>query len=376
MALIRKGFVIVIILLFVGTGFIPVTAQNTEESLLPSRGNWLYVGGSGPGNYSSIQDAIENASDGDTVFVYKGIYHENVAIYHMISVLGENKESTIIDGNESTDVVSITGNTIFFSGFTVRNSSLFGSAAGITVYGNIGYVEITDVYVTDNAVGILLRSGTGTKIHDTVIINNTETGVYVHSYRSEIFDNVIANNRFFGIVLLDEDVDDTIIKNNVITNSREGIWISDMYETSRIEISNNIIMNSSNHGITVGVLDSKIGGNYFFNNSIGLTLGDGQGNDIRGNTFQNNRQGLQIVITGNNRIHRNNFIQNDEDAFFSYFLFYHNGRNYWYHNYWDNHLLPIPKLIWGEKVFFMPFTFYNISWVQFDVFPALQPFSE
>jgi len=30
--------------------------------------NILYVGGSGEGNYSSIQDAIDNASDGDTIF--------------------------------------------------------------------------------------------------------------------------------------------------------------------------------------------------------------------------------------------------------------------------------------------------------------------
>lgn len=41
-------------------------------------GDTLYVGGDGPGNYSTIQAAIDNASGGDSVFVYKGIYHENV----------------------------------------------------------------------------------------------------------------------------------------------------------------------------------------------------------------------------------------------------------------------------------------------------------
>jgi len=35
----------------------------------------LYVGGNGVGNYSSIQDAIDSASDGDTVYVYSGIYY-------------------------------------------------------------------------------------------------------------------------------------------------------------------------------------------------------------------------------------------------------------------------------------------------------------
>ncbi|MBN2065256.1 MAG: hypothetical protein JW771_00415, partial [Candidatus Thermoplasmatota archaeon] len=34
-----------------------------------SSGTRLYVGGVGPGNYSYIQDAIDNASEGDTVFI-------------------------------------------------------------------------------------------------------------------------------------------------------------------------------------------------------------------------------------------------------------------------------------------------------------------
>ncbi|HDN50977.1 MAG TPA: hypothetical protein ENG06_04290, partial [Thermoplasmatales archaeon] len=46
----------------------------------PLRGNTWYVGGSGPNNYTKIQDAIDNASDGDTVFVFNGIYYENVLI--------------------------------------------------------------------------------------------------------------------------------------------------------------------------------------------------------------------------------------------------------------------------------------------------------
>jgi hypothetical protein len=44
---------------------------NTREQPSPlTRGKTLYVGGSGEGNYTKIQDAIDNASKGDTVFVY------------------------------------------------------------------------------------------------------------------------------------------------------------------------------------------------------------------------------------------------------------------------------------------------------------------
>jgi parallel beta-helix repeat protein len=369
----REYVAIGIILLFLGACLLPTVAQNIEKKPSGVRGNWLYVGGSGPGNYTRIQDAIDDANYGDTVFVYAGIYYENITIYHMITVLGENKKCTIIDGNEKDDVVYIVQSGVCFSGFTVQNSSLFGGA-GIMVLGDADNVEITNVQVTDNAIGILLKSGTRTLLHDTLIDNNTETGVDVHSYRSEILNNVITNNRFFGIVLLGEDVDDTIIKDNVITDSREGIWISDMYQTSNIEITNNIIMNSSTYGIKLGTVDSKIYGNQFCNNSIAVTLVGAEHTDIRDNTFLDNKQGLLIVGTGTNRIHRNNFIQNQEDAFFSH-LYFENARNYWYRNYWDSHQLPLPKLIMGQKVIFIPFSiWFNISWVQFDFLPALKPY--
>ena len=96
--MIRKCFAIGIILLFVGTSVMPITAKDIEKSSLPTYGGkWLYVGGSGPGNYSVIQDAVDNASDGDTVFVYNGIYSDYfpdnfacVNIVKKISLIGED----------------------------------------------------------------------------------------------------------------------------------------------------------------------------------------------------------------------------------------------------------------------------------------------
>ncbi|MEE9340745.1 MAG: hypothetical protein V3V21_03685, partial [Thermoplasmata archaeon] len=38
----------------------------------------LYVGGAGPGNYTTIQGAIDNATPGDSVYVYGGTYYEHL----------------------------------------------------------------------------------------------------------------------------------------------------------------------------------------------------------------------------------------------------------------------------------------------------------
>lgn len=85
-------------------------------------GNTFYVGGNGPGNYTRIRDAIDNASDGDTVFVYNGHYFENITINVSINLIGEDKNSTIIDGYESGTVVTILVNNVTINGFTIQNS--------------------------------------------------------------------------------------------------------------------------------------------------------------------------------------------------------------------------------------------------------------
>ena len=80
----RRLLVLFIIILFFNVSSIPSEGTIIEkESLkLMSDGNILFVGGSGLDNYTMIQDAIDNASDGDTVFVYgdSSPYNENIVI--------------------------------------------------------------------------------------------------------------------------------------------------------------------------------------------------------------------------------------------------------------------------------------------------------
>ena len=90
--------------------------------------------GSGPGNSTnSIQDAIDSfASPGDTVFVYSGMYNENVVVNKTITLQGEDRDLTIINGSGG-DVVLLSANWANITGFTVTGGGGSQNNGGIDI---------------------------------------------------------------------------------------------------------------------------------------------------------------------------------------------------------------------------------------------------
>ena len=99
-------------------------------------GATIYVDDSGGKDYTSIQAAIDNASKGDTIFVYNGIYHEQIIINKTINLTGENKNATIIDGINGTEeyIIKLTADYINISNFTISNCSAPIFGAGINLH--------------------------------------------------------------------------------------------------------------------------------------------------------------------------------------------------------------------------------------------------
>ncbi|KYK23970.1 hypothetical protein AYK25_00990 [Thermoplasmatales archaeon SM1-50] len=190
----RKWLAVGIILLFVGIAYAPAIAQDTRTSLSSSRGEWLYVGGSGPGNYTRIQDAIDNASDGDTIFVYEGTYYEySIKISKQITLIGEKKDATIVDGQGIFSVVFHAGGGAHIQGFTVQNAG-----EGVGFFIGATPVIISNNIITKCAQGVYLNLATQSEIYNNVFFNNTDAGVCgivkigVHS----IHDNYFLSNPF------------------------------------------------------------------------------------------------------------------------------------------------------------------------------------
>ena len=243
--MIRKGLVFVIILLFFGAGVIPSyggTITEKEYIKLVSNGNTLYVGGSGPGNYTKIQDAIDNSSDGDTVFVFDDLspYFENVNVNKIINLKGEDKETTIIDGGGTGDVISIASG-VNISSFTIQNSGTdLHHDAGIEVGKNC---VIFDNIIKNNWKGIYMYHDHGNIIKNNNISENT-IGVYLmgSDYNTIIY-NSIANNNIgvnydceVGSVSANCN-NNYIIKNNFINNERHARFFHFLIQDESIPLN-------------------------------------------------------------------------------------------------------------------------------------------
>lgn len=333
--LLGKILGIAIIILLNGAGF--ASALNVNPIIISpvDRGIWLYVGGGDPSNYTKIQDAIDNASDGDTVYVYDDLspYMENIRINKQISVIGENKDTTIINGVTGQDhAVRISSKNVIINEFTIKGES--GGQDAIVVFPLMELCNISNNIIKDSSYGILLQA-TSSKItiSNNIVSNNNYQGILLQgSSRNIITDNIITENGDFGIALEVNSAQNWII-NNTIENNFGGIELSG--SSSQNNISSNKINNNNMEGILItGLLCSanEIIVNNISKNKYGIKISSSTKNIISSNNISNNiAMGISLSVSNDNLIKINNFIKNRRNA---HFVFSFN--NIWDSNFWDD----------------------------------------
>jgi hypothetical protein len=284
-----------------------------------SEGNILYVGGTGPGNYTKIQDAIDNASTNDTVFVYHGMYTDfypngqwgyTVRINKAISLIGEDKNTTIINGTGLSNTVLITANHVNLSGFTIQNAA--GSfCAGVKIMDVRMYINITNNVLRNNSNGVYTMSNYKIQVTDNVLEGNNN-GVYSFESASiYIRSNRIRNNAR-GLFIVGHSWFVTVIDWNEFRNNSCGILGSD---TDFIAMQNDFIDNVKHVSITKGF-------------SLGSLLQDGRWSDS------------------------------------------------WYNNYWDNWPIRLPHRIKGERTFYiLGVPVLQFPYHEIDLQPATTPYN-
>ena len=307
----RKWLAVGIILLFVETCIIPAIAQNAEKPSQPtSRGNWLYVGGSGPGNYTRIQDAIDNTSDGDTVFVFNGTYYENIVIDNSINLIGENKDTTVIDGGRTEDVVDVTTDGVVISDFGITNSS---NGWSIEIHGSSNIV-FNCIIFSNLGCGVRL-TGNSNNLVNCNINSNQMHGIYIDGFNGSHVSNCsIFSNNYYGIFL--DGTENCHLSNSNIFDNNVGIKI--------FPSSYNTIVNCDIHNNEQGI-------------QIYGEASESNNNTIKCNKIIYNIYGIHVSVNSNNNlIFHNNLINNTLNARDECSNFWDNGYPSC-GNYWDDH---------------------------------------
>jgi parallel beta-helix repeat protein len=241
------------------------------------------------GDYSTIQGAINSANPKDIIKVQSGTYMENIIIDKELTLIGDSRDTTIIDGGNNGNVVTINSNRVNISNFTIRNSNIDKELTSGIYLKNKSYCNVYNNKFNFNYLGIKLENDS--------------------NY------NKITNNNFsynYVGIHLTNNILDTIIENNtVLNNNAYGIVVE--HSSNYNIIKNNTISKDTHDGITLGwYCDSNtISDNTIFYNENGIYIFNSKSNTITSNEINSSsKYGILLQRANNSIITQNTFSDN------------------------------------------------------------------
>jgi parallel beta-helix repeat protein len=236
-------------------------------------------------NYTTIQEAI-NANetvDGQTILVDGGTYYENVVVNKTLSLIGENPETTTIDGGTGRWTMLVVADNVSVAGFTLKSSRYYLDDVEIMYHPSIVLSAVSNCTISGNIMtggdeGIALDSSSDNKIFQNNVTANGWAIVLSSAPRNNIYNNEIMDSMIAVWVL--NSSDENRIYENTITDST-GVQVS------------------SGSGNTITT-------NNFTDCFSAVQLEDSN-NTVSGNTFVNNYLGLEL-LSSNSTVDANTFV--------------------------------------------------------------------
>ena len=259
-----------------------------------------------PDNYSSIQSAVDAASAGDTVYIKSGTYNENLVIDKPLSLVGEDKDSTIITAETDGPTITIEAENVTVTGFTIRSLSsetgVYVGAENCTIIDNIIEGCGTGIYNQGSAESFFQYIN----IKNNTVRNNVEAGIVFEGtpFIFNITGNTITSN---SIGIRAADSYRCLIINNTISENIDAIDAAG----TRLDILNNTITDNTETAITIhNTSDSsdliRIWYNNIQNSKKGMTLIQDGRNSIIKNNINKCTTGINFSQTGSSTVYENN----------------------------------------------------------------------
>lgn len=227
-------------------------------------------------SYKSIQQAIDDAEIGSTVFVKKGEYSEIITVDKEINLVGEDKNLTFInsESNKNGYAIKIAASGVKISGFSISNYGLGLYTTGVKITAPETTIENCNIF--DTPVGIAVWSSNNVVLNCTFYGCEDEGIAFLGSAYSDCNNNLVKNCEFY-------DNCDGI----ELQYSSENIIIScDFYDNTHAGID---AIGSSNN-------DNVISDCYLGNNDVfGIYLSRSSNNEISACKIENNQVMMNSV---------------------------------------------------------------------------------
>jgi parallel beta-helix repeat protein len=256
----RKLLLGVLLVLFL------VVAVSPEVELAKAEHGNIVV----PNDYSTIQEAVDAAHEGDTVFVKSGFYNESVAIHKQISLVGEDPETTVIVGDYRLNgtVVLIRHNNVSITGFTVQPYAYSFSRKGIHLL-HVSYCSVIGNIFLENGYGVWLYGASENNITGNTI--NGPTGARSKGIMGEYSPN-------------------NWISDNIVTDNQDGILI---WDSDGNTFCDNTIINNYDSGFNLRSNGNIVSGNVVSDHIVGMIV-YGTNNTLRGNRIDNSGYSFEL----------------------------------------------------------------------------------
>lgn len=310
--------------------------------------------------FSSINQALQEASEGDVIFVHHGIYQEALVIDKKIQLMGIRKP--VIQGNGSGTVITIKAAEVTLSGFQIEKSgeSLAGEDSGIVIEGADAHIENNEL--RDVLFGIYVKRAARSKILRNVIQGRKlpmgQRGDTIRVWYSDgtlIQGNQISEGRD-AVLWYSKDL---TVRDNFIRRSRYGlhfmycnnskVFLNQLEDnsvgtylmySSGIEVfRNRITKNRGASGFGIGFKDmvsASIEENIIADNKVGLYLDQTTGT-FRKNYVAYNDTGLELLPSTNGiKFEANSFVDNGDQVMLENLS--GRTRNDWTGNYWSDYM--------------------------------------